>query len=498
MAPATTPIRSTATSDSVTELTGEGTDLVQSSVTWTLGNFVDNLTLTGTSAINATGNADSNTLTGNTGANRLDGGAGADSMAGGTGNDTYVVDNGSDSVVEGASAGTDTVESSITYALGSNLENLTLSGSNDVDGTGNTSDNTITGNSGVNTLISGSGNDTLTGGTGNDALQGDGGNDTYVFNAGDGTDTVSDSSGTDIIQLGAGITAGMITYARNGNDLTISFGSNLITVTNHFVTATQIETLKFADLSTVSLTSGLTLSTLGTTGADTLTGLTGDDTISGLAGDDTIDGGAGNDTILAGDDNDTITGGIGDDNVDGGSGDDVMLVGATDGSDTFAGGDGSDTVRLAAGITAGMVTMQRSGNDLILFLSTGNQITLTNHFVSPTVETLQYGDLTTKSLLGTLDLTYVGTSAANTLSGGDGNDTLDANGGADTLNGNLGNDWLYGDDGNDTYVVDNGEGSDNIYDASGTDVLQLGAGLLRADVQFSRIDNDLIVTLGVR
>ncbi len=100
-----------STSDSITELTGGGTDLVQSSATFTLGSFVDNLTLTGSGNINATGNGDANTLTGNSGANLIDGGAGIDTMAGGSGNDTYVVDSSSDSITEAASGGTDLVQS---------------------------------------------------------------------------------------------------------------------------------------------------------------------------------------------------------------------------------------------------------------------------------------------------------------------------------------------------------------------------------------------------
>ena len=87
-----------ATSDVVTELAGEGTDTIQSGVTYTLGAEVENLTLTGTTAINATGNTLDNILTGNSGANTLSGGAGDDTMVGGAGNDIYVVDAAGDVV----------------------------------------------------------------------------------------------------------------------------------------------------------------------------------------------------------------------------------------------------------------------------------------------------------------------------------------------------------------------------------------------------------------
>lgn len=64
--------------DVVTESANQGVDTVQASVTYTLGNDVENLTLTGTSALNATGNALANVLAGNSGNNTLLGNAGDD------------------------------------------------------------------------------------------------------------------------------------------------------------------------------------------------------------------------------------------------------------------------------------------------------------------------------------------------------------------------------------------------------------------------------------
>ncbi len=172
--------------DVLTEASGAGTDLVQSSVTYTLGGNLENLTLTGNTATEATGNDLANVLTGNSANNILDGGLGADTMAGGLGNDSYVVDDAGDFVSEKSLEGTDVVKSAIAYTLGANLENLTLTGSTAINGTGNTLANVITGNAGDNILSGGAGNDTLNGGLGDDSLFGGAGNDTLT--GGDGRD----------------------------------------------------------------------------------------------------------------------------------------------------------------------------------------------------------------------------------------------------------------------------------------------------------------------
>jgi Ca2+-binding RTX toxin-like protein len=159
----------------------------------TLAGNVENLTLTGSSAINGSGNGLNNMLTGNSGNNTLmadagndtlNGGIGADTLMGGAGNDTYVTDLG-DTVIEAASAGTDTVQSSATITLGANLENLTLTGSSAINGSGNGLNNTITGNTAANTLSGGAGIDTLIGGAGKDS---------FVFNTVSDTGTTANAS----------------------------------------------------------------------------------------------------------------------------------------------------------------------------------------------------------------------------------------------------------------------------------------------------------------
>jgi Ca2+-binding RTX toxin-like protein len=138
--------------------------------------FLENLTASGSGAINLTGNSGANTLIGNDAANVIDGGAGADVMRGGAGDDTYVLDQAADQILD--SAGTDTALVSFSYTLGTDVENLTAAaGASSLGLTGNAFNNVITGTRG---------NDTLDGGAGADRLVGGDGNDTYVIdNAGD-------------------------------------------------------------------------------------------------------------------------------------------------------------------------------------------------------------------------------------------------------------------------------------------------------------------------
>ena len=226
--------------DLVTEQVNEGTDTVQSSVTWALGANVENLTLTGIGAINGTGNSLNNVLTGNSAANLLSGGAGVDTLLGGEGDDTYVVDQAGDVVTEQANAGIDTVQSNVDYTLGANVENLTLTGSA-VNGTGNSLNNVLTDVSGVTNV--------LTGGAGDD---------TYVVGTGD-TAVEAANEGTDLVLSRVDYTLG-----ANLENLTLTGGVAIIGTGNE-------------------LNNSLT----GNSAANVLTGGAGADTLLGGGGDDT-------------------------------------------------------------------------------------------------------------------------------------------------------------------------------------------------------------------
>ena len=173
------------------------------------------------------------TLAGNNKSNRIDGGAGADTMTGGTGNDTYVVDNAGDTVMEDANSGSDVIESSVSYVLPDNIERLHLTGTEDIDATGNDGNNELKGNDGDNRLDGGAGRDTMYGGLGDDTYVVDDRYDRVIESKNAGTDVVRSAvhytlastlehlelTGTDHIR-GTGNSL--------GNRLTGNFGNNVL------------------------------------------------------------------------------------------------------------------------------------------------------------------------------------------------------------------------------------------------------------------------------
>ncbi|MDF5706266.1 MAG: pre-peptidase C-terminal domain-containing protein [Nostoc sp. S4] len=146
---------------------------------------------------NLFGGTGNDSLIGGDGNDTLDGGTGIDSLNGGTGNDTYIIDSAADIITEAANSGTDSVRSSVSYTLIANVENLTLTGTSAINGTGNSLNNFLFGNSSNNTLNGRTGNDTLDGNLGNDILNGEDGNDS--LQGGPGNDTLNGGSGDDVL-----------------------------------------------------------------------------------------------------------------------------------------------------------------------------------------------------------------------------------------------------------------------------------------------------------
>ena len=316
--------------DQLTENLNEGTDTAQSSISYTLGANVENITLTGTANLSSVGNGLSNVLIGNSGDTVLDGGAGADTLIGGLGNDTYVVDNTGDVVTENLNEGLDTVQSSITYTLGANVENLTLTRTAAINGTGNSLNNVLIGNSASNTLTGGAGNDTLDGGVGNDTLVGGAGNDTYLVDARSDVVIELANGGTDQVR----------------SSITYTLGSNL-------------ENLTLTSMSAINGTGNAFDNILtGNSGANVLTGGAGNDTYLVGAGDTVVENaGGGTDTVqssvawtlslnvenlaLTGTANINGTGNSANNVLIGNSGNNTLNGGS--GNDTVDGGDGNDT-----------------------------------------------------------------------------------------------------------------------------------------------------------
>ncbi|OWW20174.1 calcium-binding protein [Noviherbaspirillum denitrificans] len=293
--------------DAVVEAANQGVDIVTSTVSHTLAANVEKLVLAGQAAINGTGNALDNTITGNSAANVLDGGLGVDTLQGGVGDDTYIIDNSGDVVIENANEGTDTISSGISTTLAANVENLTLTGSGNINGTGNAGNNTLTGNAGANILD---------GGAGADILQGGDGNDTYVVDdLGDVVVEASATGGIDTVNvdlavytLSANVENGRAlgSGAINGNSLNNILFSGAGNNTLNGGAGTDTADYSFA---TAGVTVSLALTTAqatGGSGSDTLlaienlTGSSFDDKLTGNSGANVLDGGTGIDTLTGG------------------------------------------------------------------------------------------------------------------------------------------------------------------------------------------------------
>ena len=278
--------------DTITELIGGGNDLVQSSVSYALGDNLERLTLLAAAGnANATGNTLANVLIGNAGANVLDGGADAlaDALIGLGGNDTYIINDAADDIVETAGQGTaDRVRTALSFALaaGDNIEFLQTRSSastTSINLTGNEIAQTITGNSGINILTGNGGNDTLWGNAGADTLDGGAGSD--VLKGGTGIDRMNGGGGNDTYEI------------DTSKDVLIdSAGIDTVRSTVTKTLALGFERLTLIGSSNLNGTGNASANILtGNSGKNTLTGSAGNDILVGANGRDILRGGTGAD-----------------------------------------------------------------------------------------------------------------------------------------------------------------------------------------------------------
>ncbi|MCW5735037.1 MAG: calcium-binding protein [Enhydrobacter sp.] len=445
-----------STKDKIVE-EGSGYDTVRSAVNYTLGAKLEALQLVG-AATTGTGNDLDNAITGNELNNKLNGLGGADAMAGGLGDDTYYVDNRNDRVTEAANAGNDTVISSATYALGTDVENLTLTGDLDVSGEGNALANILIGNSGENYLDGRGGADDMRGGAGDDTYA--------VDDAGD-----------------------MVTESRNGglDTVTTSLAS--------YVLGKELENLQLyigssSDSVTRSGTGNTVANTIwGNRGANVLSGLAGDDNLYGQEGDDRLEGGTGNDWLEGGSGVDTMRGDVGDDTYSVDNVADVVTEAANGGTDTVRStvsyalgadvenllllgyldinGMGNSTVNRIAGNSganrldggaAADTMIGGSGNDTYVVDDAGDLVVEGagegNDKVEASISYTLSDAIESVLLTGTAAISATGNASANQLTGNSAANILKGLAGNDLLDGGVGEDTMMGGQGDDTYIVD--------------------------------------------
>ena len=464
----------------------------------TLSNTDVNFTLTGTVDYNIYGNNLTNRITGNDANNRiygvdghdsLTGGGGNDSLYGGDGNDTlvgsagddymagdygndsFVIDSTGDVVVEEVNKGIDIVYTALVdYTLTSNVEYLTMTGSNSLIGHGNALDNRLIGNSGDNQLFGEDGNDAMYGGLGNDTIFGGNGND--VLSGQESENELHGGAGNDTYY----ISVGLDTIFENANE-----GTDTVVMQSSFTLPEHFENL--------TLTGTSNAIGRGNAARNTLIGNDGNNQLFGEDGNDSLDGRGGLNTLV------------------GGKGDDIYTIRTVDDHIVENAGEGNDTVWIAQNV--GSYTLGNLENLHMSAAGTGYEImtgnNANNYITVNTVLTVEalggndtiiadraaaiYGGDGNDSITSTLGTSVYGGagndyikvgSGANYIHGDDGNDTIDI---SDT-NGH----WMYGGKGDDTYVFVNKSTTTSYYNFL-FEYANEGVDTVKTDITFSLDSN---------
>ena len=481
--------------DTLVELANQGIDVVQSEISYTLGDNLENLILTGNSSINGTGNALNNTFVGNSFNNVFNGAAGTDFVSYAYSNYGVSVDL-SNTGSQYTSQGYDTFVS---------IEGVI--GTDDSD--------TLTGNALANILYGGADNDTLNGGGGNDSLDGGSGADQmtggdgsdvyYVDNVGDivsETNAVASTGGTDSVYSylgtytlgnnvenlrllstgaanGTGNSLNNVIDAGAGNNI-LNGGAGIDTASYAYATAAVTANL---GLTTAQATGGSGSDTLlnfenltGSNYHDKLTGNAAANTLSGGLGGDQLNGAAGADRMIGGDGSDLYYVDNAGDIVS-----ETNAVTATGGIDTVYSSisaytltDNVENLRLlATGVANG------TGNSLNNVIDAGAGNNVLNGGAGIDTASYAYATAAVTANLGLTTAQATGGSGSDTLlnfenlTGSNFHDKLTGNALANTLTGGAGNDTLTGGAGNDLLI--GGAGLDKLYGGTGADKFDFNA-----------------------
>ena len=493
------------------------------------------------------GGAGDDQLSGDEGDDRLYGGAGADLLTGGTGDDTYVVDDTLDTIVENAGEGYDVIEASISYTIADNVEELDLTGSEDLTGTGDAGDNTIAGNDGDNLLVGLEGDDTLYGGAGDDVLDGGAGGDLMLGGAGDdlylvdseddavaeeqdyyNRDVILDPDGN-VIQYGALESSGgydtvesSVSFALDPwTEALVLTGGDAIDGTGN-VESNNIEGNDAANaLYAYRLNGQADLYPTGipfiqqfTVARDAAEEMLADkanaaifraetqwftplnvdlvagdgDTLVGNGGDDRLYGGLDDDVLLGGDGNDLLYGFAGADYMAGGAGDDTYVVsGAYDLYYSYLGGE---HVSYYDASSDDLYEAPDEGTDTVVsevdFVLPDNFENLTLVF-----DTRDYdpdGAVSTLRVGRTIATVGEGNTLDNVIIANDAGNELYGDEGNDTLIGGAGSDYLEGDQGADTMIGGAGDDEYDVDDPGDVVIEDVGGG---HDDVYSAIDYTL-------
>ena len=390
--------------------------VVFANASYALSGNLEALFLQGSDDLSGTGNDLNNRIVGNDGNNLLTGGGGDDSLeglhgddtlVGGAGNDVYHFYYDIDLVIEQEDEGIDTIMYFASYTLGANLENLSLNGTDNINGTGNALDNELWGNVAANVLDGGTGKDFLHGNHGDDTLLGGddddwlyGGDDNDSLVGGDGADILAGEAGTDTLKGGAGNDFYDI---DDGSDIAIEEadeGVDEVGTSLNYVLGQNFENL-----------------ILYGTGNVIGVGNDADNIITGNSGENVLEGKGGNDDLSGSRGADLLIGGNGDDNLYGGTGADTMIGGA--GDDNFYTDQAGDVV----------IETADGGVDWV--------VVYTDYVLGAYIENLV--------AYGTGDFALSGNGLDNEIQGNKANNRIDGGAGADTMRGLAGN---------DTYIID--------------------------------------------